>query len=355
MVYLVVLPTNPEAVVDRALARFGLSRDTMLRLHGEGTFLPTDREVSAGELLDQWVELSLPAGRRQVEELAAACPCPPEKAELLALAGEQAHAGEVVERRVSVLDLLVRYPSIQLSFADFLGMLTPLAPRQYSISSSPLWRPDQATVSVAVLREPALSGQGTFEGSASTHLAAAVPGSRVAVTVRPGPSAFHPPADLSTPLVMVAAGTGIAPFRGFLQERALRAEQEGVQPAPALLFQGCSRPGVDELYADEMAELEARGIVEVHRAWSREPEQGPAGPIRYVQDRLWADRAEVERLFREGASVFVCGGGKRMAPGVRATCERIYAEALGVTGDDARTWMDAQEREHFRYVSDVFA
>lgn len=348
--YLAVLPTNPEPVVERVLARFGLSPASRVRLEGSSSFLPTGQELAAGELFSSWVELSLPAGRRQVEALAAACACPPEKAELLALAQEGRHAEEVLARRVSVLDLLTRFASVELELGDFLAMLTPLAPRQYSISSSPLWRPDHVTITVSVVDSPALSGQGSYRGAASTFLAHAAPGSGVSVAVRPGPKAFTPPAELATPMVMVSAGSGIAPFRGFLQERAARAEAEGIAPAPALLFHGCRREGVDDLYAEELAALESRGIVEVRRAHSRD-----GGEVRHVQDRLWADRAEVEQLVRAGAQFFVCGDGRHMAPAVRETCVRIHQAALGCAREESEAWMDAQEREHLRYVSDVFA
>ena len=143
--YLAVLPLNPAAAVDRALARFGLSYDAqaVVRL-GEGgrTFLPTGAPVAAGELLASWVELSAPATRRQVEQLAAATVCPPDRAAVAALAEPDRYRAEVLERRVTVLDLLERFPGCQLAFASYLSMLAPLAPRQYSISSSPRWSPD---------------------------------------------------------------------------------------------------------------------------------------------------------------------------------------------------------------------
>lgn len=356
--YLVVLPLNPVPVIDRALARFDLAYDTRLQLSGDATNLPglpTDSPVLAGELFGSWLELSRPAGRRHVQALAEACTCPPEKAELEKLAADGVYEQQVLERRVSVLDLLERYRSIELPLSAFLQMLTPLSPRQYSISSSPRWSEDHVTLTVAHLAAPALSGEGVYEGVASTFLAHSRPGTRIPVAVRPSNVAFHPPTELSTPLVMVCAGTGLAPFRGFIQDRALRAAAESVTPAPALLFFGCDAPDVDLLYADELASWQEQGIVSVRPAYSAAPEDGPDGPMPFVQDRLWADRADVAELVRDGATVFVCGDGRRMAPAVHDTCVRIYAEATGVTPDEAEQWMDTMEREHARYVSDVFA
>ena len=350
--YLAVLPLNPAAVVDRTLARFGLPYDaqTVVRVgKGGRTFLPTDTPLTVGELLASYVELSQPATRRQIEQLAAATICPPDHTALKALADPATYRTEVLDCRVSVLDLLERFPACELAFASFLQMLPPLTPRRYSISSSPRWSPDHATLTVAVVHAPALSGRGTYRGAASTYLAHARPGTKVAVTVRPSNIAFHPPA-LTTPVVMVCAGSGIAPFRGFLQDRALQAAAEDITPAPALLFFGCTDPEVDHLYRGELAAWAAAGIVDPRAAFS-DPQHGG----HFVQDRLWADRADVVDLVRGGAVFYVCGDGRRMAPAVHDTCVRIYREATGASAEQADAWMTAMEREHARYVADVFA
>ncbi|MEQ3553935.1 cytochrome P450 [Pseudonocardia nematodicida] len=350
--YLVVLPRNPAAVVDRALGRFGLGYDStiVIRTGGGDSFLPADTPVTAGELLAGYVELTAPATRKQIEQLAGATVCPPDKKALDALAGE-AYTADVLDTRVSVLDLLERHPACRLAFASFLQLLGPLTPRQYSISSSPRWSTDHVTLSIAIVSGPALSGQGLHEGVASTYLAQARPGTKVAVSVRPSNVDFHPPRSVSTPMVMVCAGTGIAPFRGFLQERALRAQDDGVAPAPALLFLGCDDPEADFLYRDEQAAWADAGIVEVYPAFSADP----VDDVRYVQDRLWAERARVVELVRDGAVFYVCGDGRRMAPAVYDTCARIYRGATGATAEEAVSWLDAMQHDHARYVADVFA
>ncbi|WP_030434831.1 bifunctional cytochrome P450/NADPH--P450 reductase [Actinoplanes subtropicus] len=355
--YLAVLPLNPSAVVDRALARFDLAYDTRLRITATGPNpnLPTDQPIAAGELFASHLELSRPAGRRHVEHLAEATDCPPEKQALTALASPDRYESEVLDKRLSALDLLEMYPSVRLPLGSYLSMLTPLSPRQYSISSSPLWSPDHVTLTVAHVDAPALSGSGRYEGVASTFLAHSRPGTRVPVTVRPSNIAFHPPEDLATPVVMICAGTGLAPFRGFLQDRALRAQQQQAEPARALLFFGCDAPDVDLLYPDELRAWQEQGIVSIRAAFSEAPEDGPDGPVRFVQDRLWADRDDVADLVRRGATVYVCGDGRRMAPAVHQTCVRIYAEHMKASLDEAEAWMDEMERAHGRYVSDVFA
>ena len=350
--YLAVLPHNPIDLVMRALTRFDLASDSRIIIHkaeGSRTFLPVGHPVAASEVLFHYVELGQPATRGQVAALAAVT-VGPQQAELAALAEHSAYRTDVLDKRFSLLELLERYPACQLSFAAFLEMLPPARARQYSISSSPLWNDTHCTLTVAVVDGPALSGNGRFQGMASSYLANCGPGTRVTVAVRSSTDLFHPPASLAIPMVMVCAGTGLAPFRGFLQERAVQA-RNGRTVAMSLLFFGCDHPDVDFLYRDELAEWEAAGVVSVRPAFFRAPEGG----VSFVQHRVWQDRADVADMFRAGASVYVCGDGRHMAPAVRDTFVRIYQEAMDTTREAADQWADHIEREAGRYVSDVFA
>jgi cytochrome P450/NADPH-cytochrome P450 reductase len=351
--YLAVLPTNPLVNVDRALRRFGFAADTQVVLHrGQGnlTAIPTGYPITMSELLSCYVELGQPATLNQVRMLAEATPSPPERESLEALAQEETYRHEVLEKRVSVLDLLERFPACDASFALFLQMLPSLKARQYSISSSPLWNDRRCSLTIAVVDAPALSGQGRYLGVASNYLGAATPGTRISVAVRPSNRRFHPPADPQTPMIMICAGTGFAPFRGFIQERAEQA-QAGRSVGRALLFFGCDHPDVDYLYRHELAGWQSAGIVEVRPAFSHAPD----GEVKFVQDRIWQDRTEAAELFRQGAIVYVCGDGRRMAPAVRDTLLAIYRETTGASGDVAQRWADEVEHERGRFVEDLFA
>ncbi|XXY46158.1 cytochrome P450 [Sorangium sp. So ce269] len=351
--YLAVLPRNPPANVDRVMRRFGFAPDTQLVLHRRAatlTTLPTEYPIAVGELLASYVELAQPATRAQVRELAAATRCPPDKRALEALAEEAAYARDVLGKRVSVLDLLERFAACELPFERFLATLPPLQARSYSIASSPLWNERRCALCVAIVDAPAMSGQGRFLGVASNHLASAAVGSRLAVAVRPSQRHFHPPEDPQTPMVMIGAGTGLAPFRGFLQERAAQA-QAGRAVGPSLLFFGCDHPDADLLYKDELDAWQRAGIVDVRPAFTFAQEDGVA----FVQDRVWKDRADVAKLFREGAVVYVCGDGKRMAPAVRATLARIYCVETGMPHEEALRMVEQIERERGRFVEDVFS
>jgi len=349
--YLAVLARNPDEMVDRVLRRFGLTSDTLvvLRRDAGSASLPTGRPISCGELLSNYVELAQPATRVQVAALAVVTPCPPERAELEAMAGEK-HETLVLERRCSVIDVLDRFQSCSLGFGQYLDMLPPMRARQYSISSSSLWKPDHVTLTVAVVDAPALSGAGRFRGVASSYLAQVQPGDRVSLAVRPSNARFHPPADPKTPIIMICAGSGVAPFRGFLQDRAAQ-KQGGQEVGPALLFFGTNHPEVDYLYREEFEQWQRAGVATVLPAFSDRPD----GEVSFVQHRVWAERGQVGDLFRRNGVVYVCGDGRQMAPAVRETLVRIYQEASGASDSEAQRWVDVIEHERGRYVSDVFA
>ncbi len=220
-----------------------------------------------------------------------------------------------------------------------------------SISSSPLADPAKVTLTYSVLEQPALSGQGAHVGVATNFLAGLVPGERLHVAVRPSKS-FHLPSDAeNTPIVCVAAGSGMAPFRGFMQERAAMIGA-GRKVAPALLFFGCRNPDKDDLYADELARWEELGAVEVRRAYSRVPEKSFG--CKYVQHRLSHDREEVYKLWDRGAKIYVCGS-RDVGKAVEAVCIDMVQESgssKDVTEDKAKAWFEKQRNE--RYVTDVF-
>ncbi|PSN59760.1 cytochrome P450 [Corynespora cassiicola Philippines] len=354
--YLAILPLNPKENVARAMRRFGLPWDSMLTISSGGpTTLPTDGPVAATDVLGAYVELAQPASRRNILSLVEATRDEASKKELTRLA-EDAFADEITAKRVSVLDLLERFPSVELPLGAFLKMQPPMRVRQYSISSSPLWNANNVTLTYAVVDQPALSGQGRFVGVASSYLSSLAPGDKLHVSVRSSHQAFHLPKDSkNVPVIMIAAGTGLAPFRGFIQERAAQIAA-GRPLAPALLFYGCRSPSTDLLYAPALARWEALGAVSVRSAFSRAPEE--SHNCKYVQDRLYHDRAEVVELFEGGAKMFVCGG-REVGKGVEEVCLRIARERAGeVRGEEvdeekAREWFEGLRNT--RFATDVFA
>ena len=175
-------------------------------------------------------------------------------------------AERVTAKRLSVLAILEQYPSISLSVNEFLSMLPPMRPRLYSISSSPAWNPSYASLTWSVLDAPAYSGVGRFQGVASNHLLDLSSGSILRVSIKNSNSQFHPPIDMArSPVIMIASGSGLGPFRAFLQEME-RYRREEKPLARALLFFGCKGPDKDDLYRKEFDEFERSGIVRIIRA-----------------------------------------------------------------------------------------
>ncbi|WP_426451860.1 bifunctional cytochrome P450/NADPH--P450 reductase [Paenibacillus sp. S-38] len=350
--HLGVLPLNPKDLVGRVLQRFGLQGGDHLVLNASGrsaAHLPLDRPVRLSDLLGGSVELQEPASRAQLRELAAYTVCPPHKRELEALLQEDAYKSEVLRKRVTMLELLEKYPACELPFERFLELLPPLKARYYSISSSPRVLGDRVSITVSVVRGPAWSGRGEYRGIASNYLAERKPGDPVVVFVRSPESGFELPEDPATPVIMVGPGTGVAPFRGFLQARRVLKAQ-GAALGEAHLYFGCRNPQHDYLYREELEQAEKDGLVVLHTACSRVDGQEKT----YVQDLMKGDAALLIGLLDRGGKLYICGDGSRMAPDVEAALRRAYSEIHGVSGQEAADWLDGLAREN-RYAKDVWA
>ncbi|MDA8870414.1 flavodoxin domain-containing protein, partial [Rhizobiaceae bacterium] len=343
--HLSIVPRNPTDLVRRVEARFGLRATGFVKLssdNGAHAALPVGRPVSLRDLLFSMVELQSPASRRDVALMAQHTRCPKTKPELERLAGAD-HAAEIGEGRVSVLDLLERFPACEMPFEVFLETCPNMVPRYYSISSSPKEDPTKCSITVAVVQGPSRSDGHRYEGVCSTYLAQQEVGAGLHAATRAPSAGFTLPDDSDTPIIMIGPGTGLAPFRGFCQER----EATGAK-GEALLFFGCRHPDQDFLYADELKAWHEAGVIELHTAFSR------AGKSRvYVQDVIREQRERVWALLEAGAKVFVCGDGGRMEPDVRRTLGRIAAEELDLDEAAGEAWMDRLAKEG-RYALDVW-
>ncbi len=355
--HLGVLPINSKELVNRVTERFGIDKDATIRLHTNArgtTILPLNTPVRVFDLLSEYVEVQDVASRKHIRVLAEATRNPEEKARLLALAGDDEvsrarYRDDVLAKRKSVLDLLEELPACDLSFEQYLSMLSRLAPRYYSISSSPLVEANQCSITVGVVEAPARKGYGTYYGVCSTYLAGQLKGSAIFSLVKDTKSPFRLPADPRTPLIMVGPGTGLAPFRGFLQERAVQKAQ-GKQVGPALLFFGCRTPQQDFIYEDELRRFEQQGVTKLEKAFSRVPGQKKT----YVQDSILANQGQVWRLLEQGAFIYVCGEGGHMAPAVQQAFLDVYKMQTGSDQAAAAQWMQDLQAQN-RYLVDVWA
>lgn len=355
--HLGVLPRNSDTQVRRVMARFDFPEDARIRIRHNTSgksFLPVDQPVLVSALLSGYLDLQQVARRSQIQVLAEYTECPPEKEKLLSLGGDDPdsvarYREEILEKNVSLIDLLEEFRACELPFNIYLELLPPLKPRYYSISSSPLVDPSRCSITVGVVDAPARSGRGRYRGVCSSYLAELPEGSVVEGFVRPPSTPFLPPEDPSTPMVMVAAGTGLAPFRGFLQERAKIKEEQDKEVGPSLLFFGCRNPQQDYIYEEELEEFAREGITELECAFSRLEGQ----PKIYVQHSIRAQEDDVWNLLQEGAIVYLCGDASRMAPDVEKSFAELYQDKTGVSEQDAETWMAGLKTSH-RYLVDVW-
>ncbi|CAK1356734.1 unnamed protein product [Cercospora beticola] len=342
--YLVVQPRNPLASVQRITRLFNLHEHDLVSFSGTSKkFLPQE-PTSVREFLSSAVELATPITKRQLEIVSRHAPG--DKKDALARMAD--NYDEILEKRYSVIDVLEE-TSATIPFEQYVDMLQVLAPRQYSISSSPLVSPDAVSLTIDVHESPALSGQGEFRGVASTYLASRRLGDRITCFVRPTQIGFRLPQP-KTPLIMFAAGTGIAPMRAFLQERSAIAQAQGADVlGPAVLCFGCRHKDKDYIYRDELENWEKQGIVKVLTAFSK---MDDGEHRRYVPDLIAEHKEELSQMFRDGGKVFLCGSAARLGKSVSEACMKLYAEARGVTMEDAEKWLQSVKTD--RYVSDVY-
>src|ERR1700681_4115810 len=354
--HLSVVPRNDPVLVDSVARRFGFLPADQIRLQvaeGRRAQLPIGDTVSVGRLLSEFVELQQVATRKQIQIMSEHTRCPVTKPKLLAYVGDDAAAAEryradILSRRKSVFDLLDEHPACELPFHAYLEMLSLLAPRYYSISSSPSVDASRCSVTVGVVEGPAGSGRGVYKGICSNYLAGRRAGETIHATVRETKAGFRLPDDPAVPIIMVGPGTGLAPFRGFLQERAA-LKAKGASLGPAMLFFGCRHPEQDYLYADELKAFEASGLTELHTAFSR-----AEGPKTYVQNLVAAKGERVWKLIENGAIIYVCGDGSKMEPDVKAALAAIHRERTGGDAEAGLRWIDDLGTKN-RYVLDVWA
>ncbi|TLP61241.1 MULTISPECIES: bifunctional nitrate reductase/sulfite reductase flavoprotein subunit alpha [Pseudomonas] len=232
-------------------------------------------------------------------------------------------------------DVLHAFPQ-RLPLASWLTLLPPLQPRLYSISSSPAAHPGQVHLTMSTVRH------GQRKGVCSTFLADRAEGSAVAIFAQPSRH-FQLPEDDATPIIMIGPGTGIAPFRGFLEERQVRGAS-----GRNWLFFGEQQAACDFYYREQLQAWEATGHLRLSTAFSRDQAEKV-----YVQQRLLEYGAELWQWLQAGAYVYVCGDAQRMARDVDAALHQLVAEHGALDADAAAAYVEGLRR-NMRYRRDVY-
>lgn len=240
-----------------------------------------------------------------------------------------------------VLDLLQGHPGVRLKAAEFVALLRKAQPRLYSISSSPKAHPGEVHLTVSALRYEA-GGRGR-KGVASCFLADRCAADTPVPVFVHANAAFRPPAG-DVPLVMIGPGTGIAPFRAFLEDRAATGAT-----GRNWLFFGDQTAAQDYLYREEIEGFVRDGrLARLDLAWSRDQAEKV-----YVQHRMLAAADELWRWLEEGAAVYVCGDASRMAKDVDAALHQVIERAGGKSPEAAREYVKAMQAAR-RYQRDVY-
>ena len=353
--YLVVQGQNSHEAVSRVMTRFGLSAGDSMTVHSsKKEFLPST-PMAVERFLRDRVELAAPISKRQLEILASFAKDGSDERTQLENMHIDTNYQQILDKRYSVIDVVEEFPHLDLPFGVYIDLLLPLSPRVYSISSFPGETSKQSTegsivasVTFDVFEAEALSGHGTFRGVASSYLGSRKPGDSILCCIRPNKTPFQLPSNPDTPVIMVAAGTGIAPMRAFCQERAALSRAQQRKLGPALLYYGCRHPEKDYMYRSEFESWEREGVVELVPCFSKvEGDQK-----RYVSDALWEQRERVWGMFGNGASVYICGSAGKVGRSAAATWRQIWMEKTGNSETNALEWLDTLKND--RYISDIY-
>ncbi len=239
-------------------------------------------------------------------------------------------------------DILEDFPDLRPTPQEFCGVCRRLTPRLYSIASSPRLYPEEVHLTVAVVRYEIRERERV--GVASTWLWERVPLYQRVLPVFVAASHFRPPTDPDRAMIMVGPGTGVAPFRAFLQDR----QATGAKGRNWLFF-GAPQQAYDFLYREEFLQMQADGLLtRLSLAWSRDQ----ADKI-YVQHRMLEEAAELWRWIEGGAHFYVCGDKARMAEDVDRTLHRIIQQEGGMSEEAAAAYVK-QMKQDKRYQRDVY-
>ena len=333
-----IFPANRVEEVDEILRRLGASGDELV----SPAQLKLTEPIPLRAALTDRVALAKPT-RRMIETLAAKATNPDEKARLAGLLTEESKdvLASFLEQREFV-DLLAEFPSAQLTPQEFVDHLRKLMPRLYSIASSSRVYPNDVHLTVAVVRYETNHRQRV--GVCSSFLSDRAQVGMTPVPVFVSDSHFGPPEDGRKDCIMVGPGTGIAPFRAFLQDRVASGAT-----GRNWLFFGDQKRGTDFLYEEEWQQyLEKGQLSRLDTAFSRDQLLKV-----YVQDRIRENARELWSWLEAGGHFYVCGDAKRMAKDVDTALHGIIAEQGGMSQAQAVDYVKQMKKER-RYQRDVY-
>ncbi len=328
-----VVPRNFSKTVDELLPHLGLAPETPVELPTGAQ--PVRDVLIHGHILNR-------VSKKFVKAVLEKLPEGSKKTALAEIVGNEEAFDDYTFTR-DYTDVLIDYP-VQFTAAEFLPLANKIAPRLYSIASSPKAHPGEVHLTVAVVKYHTHGREKM--GLASGYLAHGqdLNKDEIPVYIQPTKHFRMPPPD--APMIMVGPGTGIAPFRAFLEEREIE-DAKGKN----WLFFGDQKKASDFLYEAQFADLQRKGILtKFDTAFSRDQ----AEKI-YVQNRMQENGAELWKWLQEGAYFYVCGDAKRMAKDVHQMLITIAQEHGGLSPEKAKEYIEVTfAKTEKRYLKDVY-
>ncbi|KAF9768371.1 hypothetical protein IL306_014340 [Fusarium sp. DS 682] len=375
--HVAIWPTNSEDQVNQLLDILGLAekKDKVISIVSRESTAksPVPTPTTYATALRYYLEIAGPVSREFVNIIAAFAPTETAKAEATKLGGDKVYFRSKISQPCLTLAQVLSIlsdgrPWTKVPFSAVVEGLSKLQPRYYSISSSSLVQPSVVSITAAVESAQIQGRPDIFKGVATNYLLSLKQGqhqepqsqeyltdgprekySGFKVPVHLRKSNFKLPKDASRPVIMIGPGTGVAPFRGFVQEQAALKKQ-GKNVGKSLLFFGCRRRDEDYLYVSEWQEHKDTlgDSFDIHVAFSRETKQKV-----YVQHLIKTHAKEVIDMIENGAIVYVCGDAKHMARDVNSTLVSIWAEQRNISVESATEKVKAL-RDNARYQEDIW-
>ncbi|MDL0419301.1 assimilatory sulfite reductase (NADPH) flavoprotein subunit [Caldibacillus thermoamylovorans] len=329
---LAILPENDPELVDSLINELGWNPEESVQINEEGDIYSLRKALLSKFEITRLTKSFIQAAAELFHH---------EELKKLAEPGNEEKVKAYLDGR-DLLDFVRDFPPVQLKPVDFIQILRKLPARQYSIASSLKANPDEVHLTISTVRFQA-HGRNR-KGVCSSQIAERIqPGDMLPIYVDQNPN-FKLPSNPDTPIIMIGPGTGVAPFRAFLQER----EAEGVT-GKSWLFFGDQHFSSDFLYQVEWQKWLKNGVLtKMDVAFSRDQAEKV-----YVQHRMLEKRKEFYQWLEDGAVVYVCGDEKHMARDVHQTILTILEKEGGLTSEQAAVYLD-QMRKQKRYQRDVY-
>ncbi|KAI9246372.1 cytochrome P450 [Sporodiniella umbellata] len=367
--HLEVMPENSKSTVEAIALSFGWILDSVFEINQDTLADVSPRSLAANikggctirNMLTYYADVTSPPSRAVLScfsnQLKLVAPETASEFEKLIMpdANNVDQYPDFIKKQRTLLDLIQTYPQVnRLDLCQFLAAVPVIQPRRYSIASSPLTYPKHAHLAVGVVDD--VINNRHYPGLSSSYLKSA-DNMALRASLKSSKNTFSLPKDSGVPLIMISAGTGFAPFRGFLQERKAQIDNLGVdQVASSLLFFGCRRTDQDYIYQQELESYAQNGVLShLHVAFSRNEEKSP---IKYVQHQILANAAQTWNLLfpsdgSKPAAVYICGSGA-MSRDVRRTFYNMAISFGAAANDEEADALIAQLVDQKRYNEDVW-